>query len=67
MSNICHWTIRIKDFFFLFYGIHILQEGKLDLAIEGGIDSPLGKIVVSSIYEGGAADKHGESYKNNVY
>ncbi|XP_016432023.1 harmonin-like [Sinocyclocheilus rhinocerous] len=39
--------------------LRIKKEGKLDLAIEGGIDSPLGKIVVSSIYEGGAADKHG--------
>ncbi|KAL1247784.1 hypothetical protein QQF64_023160, partial [Cirrhinus molitorella] len=39
--------------------LKIKKEGKLDLAIEGGIDSPLGKIVVSSIYEGGAADKHG--------
>ncbi|RXN20131.1 harmonin isoform X2 [Labeo rohita] len=39
--------------------LRIKKEGNLDLAIEGGIDSPLGKIVVSSIYEGGAADKHG--------
>uniref|UniRef100_A0A8C1JCL3 Usher syndrome 1C n=1 Tax=Cyprinus carpio TaxID=7962 RepID=A0A8C1JCL3_CYPCA len=39
--------------------LRIKKEGKLDLVIEGGIDSPLGKIVVSSIYEGGAADKHG--------
>ncbi|XP_026095114.1 harmonin-like isoform X4 [Carassius auratus] len=39
--------------------LRIKKEGMLDLAIEGGIDSPLGKIVVSSIYEGGAADKHG--------
>uniref|UniRef100_A0A671KBG8 USH1 protein network component harmonin n=1 Tax=Sinocyclocheilus anshuiensis TaxID=1608454 RepID=A0A671KBG8_9TELE len=39
--------------------LRIKKEGKLDLAIEGGIDSPLGKIMVSSIYEGGAADKHG--------
>lgn len=56
---------NIGRFFFL--SIHILQEGKLDLSIEGGIDSPLGKIVVSSIYEGGAADKHGKSYKNNTF
>lgn len=28
--------------------------------MEGGIDSPLGKLVVSAIYEGGSADKHGE-------
>uniref|UniRef100_A0A667XNA3 Harmonin n=1 Tax=Myripristis murdjan TaxID=586833 RepID=A0A667XNA3_9TELE len=35
------------------------KAGKLDLALEGGVDSPLGKLVVSSVYEGGAADKHG--------
>uniref|UniRef100_A0A8C9QSJ8 Usher syndrome 1C n=1 Tax=Scleropages formosus TaxID=113540 RepID=A0A8C9QSJ8_SCLFO len=35
------------------------NEGPLDLALEGGIDSPLGKLVVSTIYEGGSADKHG--------
>uniref|UniRef100_A0A8C9WRJ3 Harmonin n=1 Tax=Scleropages formosus TaxID=113540 RepID=A0A8C9WRJ3_SCLFO len=35
------------------------REGPLDLALEGGIDSPLGKLVVSTIYEGGSADKHG--------
>uniref|UniRef100_A0A7N6B7U0 PDZ domain-containing protein n=1 Tax=Anabas testudineus TaxID=64144 RepID=A0A7N6B7U0_ANATE len=33
--------------------------GQLDLVLEGGADSPLGKLVVSSVYEGGAADKHG--------
>lgn len=32
---------------------------QLDLALEGGADSPLGKLVVSAVYEGGAADKHG--------
>lgn len=37
------------------------------MAIEGGIDSPLGKIVVSSIYEGGAADKHGELQPDQHY
>uniref|UniRef100_A0A8C6Q3G2 USH1 protein network component harmonin n=1 Tax=Nothobranchius furzeri TaxID=105023 RepID=A0A8C6Q3G2_NOTFU len=31
----------------------------LDLALEGGADSPLGKLVISAVYEGGAADKHG--------
>uniref|UniRef100_A0A8C9TXN0 Usher syndrome 1C n=1 Tax=Scleropages formosus TaxID=113540 RepID=A0A8C9TXN0_SCLFO len=36
-----------------------VSEGPLDLALEGGIDSPLGKLVVSTIYEGGSADKHG--------
>ncbi|CAB1323517.1 unnamed protein product, partial [Coregonus sp. 'balchen'] len=25
----------------------------------GGVDSPLGKLVVSAIYDGGSADKHG--------
>uniref|UniRef100_A0A4W4ES72 Harmonin n=1 Tax=Electrophorus electricus TaxID=8005 RepID=A0A4W4ES72_ELEEL len=37
----------------------VLQEGPLDIAVEGGIDSPLGKLVVSAIYEGGSADMHG--------
>lgn len=37
----------------------VLQTGQLDLALEGGADSPLGKLVISSVYEGGAADKHG--------
>lgn len=36
------------------------QTGPLDLALEGGADSPLGKLVISSVYEGGAADKHGQ-------
>lgn len=35
------------------------KVGQLDVALEGGGDSPLGKLVVSSVYEGGAADKHG--------
>uniref|UniRef100_A0A8C9WCK2 Harmonin n=1 Tax=Scleropages formosus TaxID=113540 RepID=A0A8C9WCK2_SCLFO len=39
--------------------LRIKKEGPLDLALEGGIDSPLGKLVVSTIYEGGSADKHG--------
>uniref|UniRef100_A0A8C4WCL7 USH1 protein network component harmonin n=1 Tax=Gopherus evgoodei TaxID=1825980 RepID=A0A8C4WCL7_9SAUR len=38
---------------------------RLDLAVEGGIDSPIGKIVVSVIYEGGAADKHGGIVKGD--
>uniref|UniRef100_A0A7M4DWA7 USH1 protein network component harmonin n=1 Tax=Crocodylus porosus TaxID=8502 RepID=A0A7M4DWA7_CROPO len=41
------------------------SEGALDLAVEGGIDSPIGKIVVSAIYEGGAADKHGGIVKGD--
>ncbi|XP_060766017.1 harmonin isoform X2 [Neoarius graeffei] len=39
--------------------LRIKKEGPLDLAVEGGIDSPLGKLVVSVIHEGGSADKHG--------
>uniref|UniRef100_A0A8B9SDF3 USH1 protein network component harmonin n=1 Tax=Apteryx owenii TaxID=8824 RepID=A0A8B9SDF3_APTOW len=42
-----------------------INEGSLDLAVEGGIDSPIGKIVVSAIYEGGAADKHGGIVKGD--
>lgn len=38
----------------------VLKVGQLDVALEGGADSPLGKLVVSSVYEGGAADKHGQ-------
>ncbi|XP_063145464.1 harmonin isoform X1 [Candoia aspera] len=45
--------------------LHIKKEGSLDLAVEGGIDSPVGKIVVSAIYEGGAADKHGGIVKGD--
>lgn len=37
----------------------VLKLGQLDVVLEGGADSPLGKLVVSSVYEGGAADKHG--------
>lgn len=39
--------------------LRIRKTGQLDLALEGGADSPLGKLVVSAVYEGGAADKHG--------
>ncbi|XP_042267909.1 harmonin isoform X1 [Thunnus albacares] len=39
--------------------LKIKKMGQLDLALEGGADSPLGKLVISSVYEGGAADKHG--------
>nr|XP_046251018.1 harmonin isoform X1 [Scatophagus argus] len=39
--------------------LRIKKMGQLDIAVEGGADSPLGKLVVSSVYEGGAADKHG--------
>ncbi|KAM8807802.1 harmonin [Eudromia elegans] len=45
--------------------LRIRKEGSLDLAVEGGIDSPIGKIVVSAIYEGGAADKHGGIVKGD--
>lgn len=36
------------------------KAGQLDIALEGGAGSPLGKLVVSAVYEGGAADKHGQ-------
>lgn len=39
--------------------LRIKKVGNLDLAVEGGVDSPLGKLVVSAVYEGGSADKHG--------
>lgn len=39
--------------------LKIKKAGQLDLALEGGADSPLGKLVISAVYEGGAADKHG--------
>ncbi|XP_075894132.1 harmonin isoform X1 [Nelusetta ayraudi] len=39
--------------------LRIKKAGQLDIALEGGADSPLGKLVVSAVYEGGAADKHG--------
>ncbi|XP_029010271.1 harmonin isoform X1 [Betta splendens] len=39
--------------------LRIKKTGQLDVALEGGADSPLGKLVVSSVYEGGAADRHG--------
>ncbi|XP_034272852.1 harmonin isoform X3 [Pantherophis guttatus] len=45
--------------------LHIKKEGSLDLAVEGGIDSPVGKVMVSAIYEGGAADKHGGIVKGD--
>ncbi len=40
--------------------LFIFKIGHLDIVLEGGSDSPLGKLVVSSVYEGGAADKHGQ-------
>ncbi|KAB1272727.1 Harmonin [Camelus dromedarius] len=41
------------------------QEGALDLALEGGVDSPIGKVVVSAVYEGGAAERHGGVVKGD--
>lgn len=38
----------------------VFKTGQLDIALEGGADSPLGKLVICSVYEGGAADKHGQ-------
>ncbi|KAM4617425.1 harmonin [Discoglossus pictus] len=45
--------------------LRIKKEGALDLSVEGGIESPVGKIVVSAIYDGGAADKHGGIVKGD--
>ncbi|XP_028651952.1 harmonin [Erpetoichthys calabaricus] len=45
--------------------LRIKREGPLDLAVEGGINSPLGRIVVSAIYEDGSADKHGGIVKGD--
>ncbi|XP_032379136.1 harmonin isoform X1 [Etheostoma spectabile] len=39
--------------------LRIKKTGQLDIALEGGADSPLGKLVICAVYEGGAADKHG--------
>ncbi|KAM3609555.1 uncharacterized protein V6R79_016877 [Siganus canaliculatus] len=39
--------------------LRIKKVGHLDIVLEGGADSPLGKLVISAVYEGGAADKHG--------
>ena len=36
------------------------EVGNLDIVLEGGVDSPLGKLAVSAVYEGGSADKHGQ-------
>uniref|UniRef100_A0A672YQR8 Harmonin n=1 Tax=Sphaeramia orbicularis TaxID=375764 RepID=A0A672YQR8_9TELE len=63
----CHLKMPEFSLFFFFYQIagrdvrllRIKKAGQLDLALEGGSDSPLGKLVISSVYEGGAADKHG--------
>uniref|UniRef100_A0A2I2ZX45 Harmonin n=1 Tax=Gorilla gorilla gorilla TaxID=9595 RepID=A0A2I2ZX45_GORGO len=41
------------------------DEGSLDLALEGGVDSPIGKVVVSAVYEGGAAERHGGIVKGD--
>ncbi|KAK0151595.1 Harmonin [Merluccius polli] len=40
--------------------LRIKKVGNLDVALEGGVDSPLGKLVVSAVYEGGSADRHGQ-------
>ncbi|XP_032976332.1 harmonin isoform X1 [Rhinolophus ferrumequinum] len=45
--------------------LRIKKEGALDLALEGGVDSPIGKVVVSAVYEGGAADRHGGIVKGD--
>lgn len=44
----------------------ILEENSsLDIEIEGGVGSPLGKIVVADVYPGGAVDKSGEIRKGD--
>uniref|UniRef100_A0A8C5P5C3 USH1 protein network component harmonin n=1 Tax=Jaculus jaculus TaxID=51337 RepID=A0A8C5P5C3_JACJA len=45
--------------------LRIKKEGSLDLALEGGVDSPVGKVVVSAVYEGGAAERHGGIVKGD--
>ncbi|XP_043757760.1 harmonin isoform X1 [Cervus elaphus] len=45
--------------------LRIKKEGALDLALEGGVDSPIGKVVVSAVYEGGAAEQHGGIVKGD--
>ncbi|XP_047632139.1 harmonin isoform X1 [Phacochoerus africanus] len=45
--------------------LRIKKEGPLDLALEGGVDSPVGKVVVSAVYEGGAAERHGGIVKGD--
>ncbi|XP_036283086.1 harmonin isoform X12 [Pipistrellus kuhlii] len=45
--------------------LRIKKEGSLDLALEGGVDSPIGKVVVSAVYEGGAAERHGGLVKGD--
>lgn len=52
----------------MYFHVSLLpQVGPLDLAVEGGVDSPLGKLVVSAIYDGGSADKHGEFRRVNTW
>jgi C-terminal processing protease CtpA/Prc len=45
--------------------LRIKKEGSLDLALEGGVDSPVGKVVVSAVYDGGAAERHGGIVKGD--
>ncbi|XP_037855547.2 harmonin isoform X1 [Chlorocebus sabaeus] len=45
--------------------LRIKKERSLDLALEGGVDSPIGKVVVSAVYEGGAAERHGGIVKGD--
>uniref|UniRef100_A0A452VGE7 Harmonin n=1 Tax=Ursus maritimus TaxID=29073 RepID=A0A452VGE7_URSMA len=52
-------SLALEDLFFS------KQEGSLDLALEGGVDSPIGKVVVSAVYEGGAAERHGGIVKGD--
>ncbi|XP_012580648.1 PREDICTED: harmonin [Condylura cristata] len=60
-SMFTHEQIKGKDVRLL----RIKKEGSLDLALEGGVDSPIGKVVVSAVYEGGAAERHGGIVKGD--
>ena len=44
------------------------SEVPLDLTIEGGIDSPLGrKIVIAEVYHDGLADRNGNCYYTTTF
>nr|XP_006819167.1 PREDICTED: harmonin-like [Saccoglossus kowalevskii] len=45
--------------------LKIKKDGPLEILIEGGLDSPIGKCVVSEVYEGGAAWRHGGLFKGD--
>uniref|UniRef100_A0A4W5R866 Usher syndrome 1C n=1 Tax=Hucho hucho TaxID=62062 RepID=A0A4W5R866_9TELE len=60
MERWVHPALHIDCCFYNICILYILYfVGPLDLAVEGGVDSPLGKLVVSAIYDGSSVDKHG--------